>query len=82
VQEERPLLRIVEPDDDPLPPSRSPAQSNASTVGSFLPLGETASGTIHISDCVENVHAVRVYCASGKIRFLRYRLGSKKWETR
>jgi prepilin-type N-terminal cleavage/methylation domain-containing protein len=73
---------IVDPDGDPLPPTRSPVQFNASTICSFSPLGQSTPGTIYLTNRNDDVYAVRVYGASAKMRVLRYNRRSGRWEAR
>jgi len=73
---------LKDPDGDPLPPTKSPVNFNNSTICSFSPMGEATPGTIYISDSIDDVYAVRVLGASGRIRVLRWNRGKAKWETK
>jgi len=73
---------IVDPDGDPLPPTRPPVQFNASTICSFSPLGQSTPGTIYLTNRNNEVYAVRVLGTSAKIRVLRYDRGTRKWASR
>jgi type II secretory pathway pseudopilin PulG len=77
-----PPYAIIDPDGDPLPPTRSPVQFNASTICSFSPLGQSTPGTIYLTNRNEDVYAVRVYGSSAKMRVLRYNRGARRWEGR
>ena len=77
-----PSLAIKDPDGDPLPPTRSPVQFNASTICSFSPTGQSTPGTIYLTNRDDDVYAVRVYGASAKIRVLRYHPSAARWEAR
>jgi prepilin-type N-terminal cleavage/methylation domain-containing protein len=74
--------KIVDPDGDPLLPSKSPVNFNNSTICSFSPLGEATPGTIYITDSISDLYAVRVFGTTGRIRVMRWNNGKSKWETR
>ena len=95
VESPRPVLResgfatiglpsdaIVDPDGDPLPPTRPPVQFNASTICSFAPTGTATPGTIYLTNRDGDVYAVRVYGTTAKVRLLRYNRVTAKWESR
>lgn len=73
---------IRDPDGAKLLPTDPALQFGTSTICSFSPVGSSTSGTIYISDGIDNLYAVRVYGASGKVRMLRYNAGLQKWEER
>jgi Tfp pilus assembly protein FimT len=73
---------IRDPDGAKLLPTDPALQFGTSTICSFSPVGSSTSGTIYISDGVDNLYAVRVYGATGKVRMLRYDAGLQKWEER
>jgi prepilin-type N-terminal cleavage/methylation domain-containing protein len=71
-----------DPDGDKLSPSDAALQFGTSTICSFSPEGAGTPGTIYISDGVNNLYAVRVFGATGRLRMLRYDAGKQKWEER
>jgi len=73
---------IVDPDGDPLPPTKPAVQFNASTICSFSPLGQSTPGTIYLTNRDGDVFAVRVYGTTAKVRVLTYNRGLAKWESR
>ena len=73
-----PPFAIVDPDGDPLPPTKSPVAFN-STICSFSPTGESTPGTIYITDAIEDVYAIRSFGATARIRLLRWNAGKHKW---
>ena len=73
---------VRDPDGAKLLPTDPALQFGTSTICSFSPVGSSTSGTIYISDGIDNLYAVRVYGASGKVRMLRYNAGLQKWEER
>ena len=73
---------IKDPDGDKLTPSDNALQFGNSTICSFSLLGSGTPGTIYISDGIDNLYAVRVLGASGRVRMLRYNNGKQKWEER
>lgn len=77
-----PPYALKDPDGDPLPPTKSPVSFNNSTICSFSAMGEATPGTIYITDSIEDVYAVRVFGASGRIRVMRWNRGKAKWETK
>lgn len=74
-----PPFAIVDPDGDPLPPTKSPVAFGTSTICSFSPMGESSPGTIYITDSIEDVYAIRSFGATGRIRLLRWNAGKHKW---
>jgi hypothetical protein len=77
-----PLLKIKDPDGDPLTSASSPVQFGRSTICSFSHLGESTPGTIYLTDRAGELWCVRVYGATGKVRLLRYNGGNRRWEGR
>jgi prepilin-type N-terminal cleavage/methylation domain-containing protein len=77
-----PAIKLVDPDGDPLPPTKSPVNFNNSTICSFSPIGSSTPGTIYLTDSIDDVWAVRVYGATAKMRTLRWNRGTSKWEAR
>lgn len=75
-----PPYKLVDPDGDPLPPTKSPVSFNNSTICAFSPVGEATPGTVYITDSIEDVYAVRVFGTTGRIRVLRWNRGKNKWE--
>ena len=75
-----PPLKIIDPDGDPLPPTKAPVNFNNSTICSFSALGESTPGTVYVTDGIDDVYAVRVYGMTGRIRVLRWMAAKKKWE--
>jgi prepilin-type N-terminal cleavage/methylation domain-containing protein len=73
---------LRDPDGDPLKPDDPALQFGRSTICSFSPLGSGTPGTIYISDGIDQLYAVRVLGASGRVRVLRYDSGKQKWEER
>jgi len=73
---------IRDPDGAKLLPTDPALQFGTSTICSFSPVGSSTPGTIYISDGIDNLYAVRVYGATGKVRMLRYDSGRQKWEER
>jgi prepilin-type N-terminal cleavage/methylation domain-containing protein len=73
---------IRDPDGAKLLPTDPALQFGTSTICSFSPLGSGTPGTIYISDGIDNLYAVRVFGATGKVRMLRYDAGTQKWEER
>ena len=73
-------IKMVDPDGDPLLPTKSPVNFNNSTICSFTPLGESTPGTIYITDSMSQLYAVRVRSDSARIRVLRWNNGRQKWE--
>jgi prepilin-type N-terminal cleavage/methylation domain-containing protein len=73
---------VRDPDGDPLLPTDPALQFGRSTICSFSPLGSGTAGTIYISDGIDQLYAVRVFGATGRVRMLRYNSGTKKWEER
>jgi prepilin-type N-terminal cleavage/methylation domain-containing protein len=73
---------LRDPDGDPLQPDDPALQFGRSTLCSFSPMGSGTPGTIYISDGIDQLYAVRVLGASGRVRMLRYESGKKKWEER
>ena len=73
---------VRDPDGDPLLPDDPALQFGRSTICSFSPLGSGTPGTIYISDGIDQLYAVRVLGASGRVRLLRYDGGRQKWEER
>ena len=74
-----PPYKLVDPDGDPLPPTKSPVNFNNSTICSFSPIGESTPGTIYVTDSIEDVYAIRVYGTSGRVRVLRWKGAKAKW---
>jgi len=77
-----PPYKLVDPDGDPLLPTKSPVNFNNSSICSFSPIGEATSGTIYITDSIDDVYAVRVFGTTGRIRMLRWNRGKSKWESK
>jgi prepilin-type N-terminal cleavage/methylation domain-containing protein len=73
---------LRDPDGDPLKPDDPALQFGRSTICSFSPMGSGTPGTIYISDGIDQLYAVRVLGASGRVRLLRYESGKQKWEER
>jgi prepilin-type N-terminal cleavage/methylation domain-containing protein len=73
---------VRDPDGDALLPTDSALQFGRSTICSFSPLGSGTPGTIYISDGIDQLYAVRVFGASGRVHLLRYDSGRKKWDER
>jgi len=73
---------LRDPDGDPLLPDDPALQFGRSTICSFSPMGSGTPGTIYISDGIDQLYAVRVLGASGRVRVLRYESGKQKWEER
>ena len=73
---------LRDPDGAPLLPDNPALQFGRSTLCSFSPLGSGTPGTIYISDGIDQLYAVRVLGASGRVRMLRYDSGRQKWEER
>ena len=74
-------ITILDPDGDKLRPDKSsPVQMGRAEMCSFSKLGESTPGTIYITDGQE-LFAVRVYGATGKIRTLRY-VAEGRWVER
>jgi len=73
-------VTMVDPDGDPLPPTKSPVNFNNSTICSFTPVGESTPGTIYITDSLTQLYAIRVRADSARIRVLRWNNGKQKWE--
>jgi prepilin-type N-terminal cleavage/methylation domain-containing protein len=73
---------LRDPDGDPLRPDDPALQFERTTICSFSPLGSGTPGTIYISDGIDQLWAVRVLGASGRVRMLRYDSGKQKWEER
>jgi len=73
---------IRDPDGAKLLPTDPALQFGTSTICSFSPVGSSTPGTIYISDGIDNLYAVRVFGATGKVRMLRYDAGTQKWEER
>ena len=73
-------FKMVDPDGDPLPPTKSPVNFNNSAICSFTPLGESTPGTIYITDSITELYAIRVLAVSARIRVLRWNNGKQKWE--
>jgi prepilin-type N-terminal cleavage/methylation domain-containing protein len=71
---------IRDPDGDPLLPTDPALQFGRSTLCSFSPIGSGTPGTIYISDGIDQLYAVRVLGASGRVRMLRYDGSRKKWD--
>lgn len=77
-----PAIAMIDPDGDPLPPTKSPVQFNKSAICSFSPTGTATPGTIYLTDRAGDAWCVRVLAASAKTRLLRYNWLSKKWEAK
>jgi prepilin-type N-terminal cleavage/methylation domain len=73
---------VRDPDGDPLLPTDPALQFGRATLCSFSPLGSGTPGTIYISDGIDQLYAVRVFGASGKVRLLRYESSRRTWEER
>ena len=73
---------LRDPDGDPLKADDPALQFGRSTICSFSPIGSGTPGTIYISDGIDQLYAVRVLGASGRVRVLRYESGKQKWEER
>jgi Tfp pilus assembly protein FimT len=73
---------VRDPDGAKLQPTDAALQFGSSTICSFSEEGSGTSGTIYISDGVDQLYAVRVYGATGKVRLLRYDAGRNKWGER
>jgi Tfp pilus assembly protein FimT len=73
-------MKMVDPDGDPLLPTKSPVNFNNSTICSFTPVGESTPGTIYITDSLTQLYAIRVRADSARIRVLRWNNGKQKWE--
>jgi hypothetical protein len=75
-----PPYKLVDPDGDPLPPTKSPVAFGNATICAFTPLGESTAGTIYLTDTIDDVYAVRTYAATARIRLLRWNRGTNKWD--
>ena len=75
-----PPYALVDPDGDPLPPTKSPVNFNNSTICSFSSMGEATPGTIYITDSIDDVYAARVFGTTGRTRVLRWNRSKSKWE--
>jgi len=75
-----PPYKLVDPDGDPLPPTKSPVGFGNSSICSFSPLGESTPGTMYVTDSIDDVYALRTYPATARIRFFRWNRGTQKWE--
>jgi len=73
-------FKMVDPDGDPLLPTKSPVNFNNSTICSFTPVGESTPGTVYVTDSFTDLYAVRVFAVSARIRVLRWNNGKQKWE--
>jgi prepilin-type N-terminal cleavage/methylation domain-containing protein len=73
---------LRDPDGDPLSADDPALQFGRSTICSFSAMGSGTPGTIYISDGIDQLYAVRVVGASGRVRLLRYDSGKQKWEER
>jgi prepilin-type N-terminal cleavage/methylation domain-containing protein len=77
-----PPVTMIDPDGDPLPPTKPPVQFNKSAICSFSPTGTATPGTIYLTDAAGDAWCVRVLGASAKTRLLRYNWLTKKWEAK
>jgi len=71
-----------DPDGDPLLPTASPVAFGRSTICSFSPIGSATAGSIYLVDDTGELYCVRVFGATGRVHFLRYNGGSRRWEER
>lgn len=74
-----PGYSLRDPGGDRITASSSPVRFNRSSLCSFSPLGEATPGTIYLTDRAGELHAVRVYGATAKMRVLRYDRESRRW---
>ncbi len=72
-----PPVKIDNSNDDPLTPASPPVRFDSSVLCSFSPIGESDSGTIYISDCVDSVWSVRICGGAGRAHAFR-----DKWNVR
>jgi len=71
-----------DPDGDALSPNDSPVAFGRSTICTFGPLGTATAGTVYLVDDTGELYCVRVAGPTGRLRFLRYDSGARRWEDR
>jgi len=71
-----------DPDGDALSPNDSPVAFGRSTICTFGPLGTATPGSIYLADDTGELYCVRVAGPTGRITFLRYDSGTRRWEQR
>lgn len=75
-----PAFPVRDPDTKKvLPKTASPVRFNQSTLCSFGPTGGGTSGSIFLTDGVEDVAMVRVGGALGRVRAILYDRGAETW---